>query len=335
MKIVINTNYDSAGTRVCVQDMLPRLIKAGHSVVRNDWEHYDKYDAALFMSPDSQVRLAKEKNPDIITSVMDPKPNTKKRRDEARAADFLLVSSIEQRDFFLRFNKNVLIYYMFPETKETKKVHQEKKKIIIGYHGNKVHLNCFHTEIKEALEELATEHDIELWAMYNVKKLRIWRFGRPNIKIKDVQWSEENYYKFLAKCDIGIVNNMIPSNNLLSRFFARTYANLLGFRFNYDKTDYLVRYKMSANPGRIYVFSQLGIPVVADFTPSSANIIEDGISGYLANSKEGWHAALKSLIEDYRLREEMSRNLKHRIDEKFSPEKNFEAFNRYLLGLRK
>jgi len=59
MKIVINTNYKSAGTKVCVDDLTPRLIAAGHSVARNDWKNYGNYDVALFMAPDSEVKKAK------------------------------------------------------------------------------------------------------------------------------------------------------------------------------------------------------------------------------------------------------------------------------------
>ena len=55
MKVLINTNYDSAGTKVCVDDLIPKFKKAGFDVTRNDWDNYQNYDLILFMSPDSEV----------------------------------------------------------------------------------------------------------------------------------------------------------------------------------------------------------------------------------------------------------------------------------------
>jgi len=203
MKIAINTNYNSAGSKVCVEDLSTRLAGAGFEITRNDWGNYKKYGLILFMAPDSQVGLAKSLNPSSLVGIMDPKLTKKWQRDEAGLADFLVVSSIEQRDVFLKYNKNVFIYYMFPELKEVVKKHEPKNKIIIGYHGNKIHLNCMET-IQQALDSLGARYNIEFWAMYNYNNLGLWNKNLPqNCSIKHIQWSEENYYKALSKCDIG------------------------------------------------------------------------------------------------------------------------------------
>jgi len=317
MKVIINTNYDSAGTKVCVEDLGVKFKNAGFEVKRNDWDNYQNYDLILFMSPDSEVTKAKKINPKALVGIMDPKI-TIKRTPEVKSADFLLVTSLEQRDFFLKYNRNIIIYYMFPEMKEFVKEHVGKNKIIIGYHGNKVHLNYI-SELSKTLDSLLDKYNIEFWAMYNIKKSGFWEKNRPKkCPVKHIQWSEDNYYKEISRADIGVIPAKIPI-----KFFFK------GFNIR-KRYDYVVRFKYSNNPGRIYPFSQLGIPVVADFTPSYCQLIEDGKSGFLVYSEEGWYNALEKLIISPELRNKMSRNLKSFIDNNYSPDLNFQKFLEFI-----
>jgi len=68
MKILINTNYNSAGTKVCVTDLIPKLLQAGHNVKQNDFNH-SEYDIVLFMGNDSDVLKAKSKNKNAIVRI--------------------------------------------------------------------------------------------------------------------------------------------------------------------------------------------------------------------------------------------------------------------------
>ena len=129
--IVLNTNYQSAGTKVCVDDLVPRLRQAGHAVTLNDWSHYERYDLALFMSPDADVVEAKQQHPGIVCGIMDPKIDHGYLRDRLSAADFCLVSSIEQRDALSDFDCAIHIYYMFPDISSVNKQHRESKVINI------------------------------------------------------------------------------------------------------------------------------------------------------------------------------------------------------------
>ncbi len=324
MRIVINTNYKAAGTIV-----LEGIAKRIPDVVRNDWENYHNFDVALFMAPDSRVREAKEKNPKILAGIFDPKVSKARQRSEARAADFLIVSSIEQRDFFLKYNKNVFIYYMFPDTPAFVKTHTQKEKIIIGYHGNKQHLDAM-ADVSWALDELANTHDIELRAIYNIEKLGKWKQNVPKVcKVAHVQWEEGKFLEGLKECDIGIAPSAIPAPKL----FARPLQSFVYNPVSYNQNDYLVRFKMSNNPGRLYVFSELSIPVVTDFTPSASQMIQDGHSGALVGTKEGWKKALEELIESAEKRNMYAKNLKNFISDNHSVEKNFEKFMSLLQNL--
>ena len=321
MKFVINTNYKSAGTSV-LNGLEKRLRNSNHEVSLNDWGNYHKYDIAIFMAPDSKIREAKKENPKLLCGIFDPKVSLSWQIKEIKSADFLVVSSIEQKDYLLKYNKNIFIYYMFPDIEEVKKEHIEKNKIIIGYHGNKQHLSAM-KDVSWALDELAKKYNIEFWAIYNINKLGKWDKNVPKIcPIKHMQWSEENLSGDLSQCDIGVVPSTTPS----SSFWGRPFVSFLNNSEGYHNNDYVQRFKFSNNPGRIYVFSQLDIPVVTDFTPSACQIIKEGESGYLVGTKEGWYEALKMLINNVKIRKDFSENLKRCINDNYSTEQTFLKF---------
>jgi len=333
-KVLINTNYRSAGSKVCVDDLSIKFRNAGFEIKRNDWNNYQEYDLVLFMSPDSEAVRAKKINPDIRVGIMDPKINMR-RKEEVKTADFLIVSSIEQKDIFLKYNKNIFIYYMFPEIKEIFKEHTNKDKTIIAYHGNKLHLSGM-LDVAWALDELSNKYNIELWIIYNIEKLGKWKNNLfKRCPLRHIQWSEENYYKYLSQSDIGIMPNKKPINLKLGLQTTKLLKRFLGYKIYYNKYDYLMRFKYSSNPGRIYVFSQLYIPVVADFTPSCCQVIQDGKSGLLVYSKEGWYQAIEQLILEPDLRQKMSINLKEYIDNNCSPEINFQKLLKFIENLKK
>ena len=334
--IVINTTYNSAGTKVCVEDLVPRLKSVGHSVVRNDWNNYQKYDLVLFMGNDSEVLKAKKQNPRAIIGIMDPK-FSRKKNIEIKNADFLLVGSIEQKDAMLHLNKNIVIYYMFPDVVDQQKNHTQKQKTIIGYHGNKLHLHAFYPTISNTLDRLSDKYDIEFWAIYNINLLGKWKNGLPKkTTVKHIQWSTESYSKYLSKCDIGVVNNLKPITNkgLKIKVNHRIMA-LLSRGYGKNYTDYKMRYKYSTNPGRIYVFSQMSIPVISDFALSSSQFIKHEYSGLLAHSADGWYDAFEQLIIDSTKRNKYSNNLKKFINANHSIEFNFNKLNSYINSLIK
>jgi len=325
MKFVINTNYKSAGTNV-LNGLEKRLRESGYEVSRNDWSNYSNYNVAIFMAPDSSVEKAKKENPKLICGIFDPKVTLLWQVKEIKSADFIIVSSIEQKEYLLKYNKNIFIYYMFPNMEEIKKEHIEKSKIIIGYHGNKQHLSAM-KDASWALDQLAKDYEIEFWAIYNIKKLRKWNKNIPKIcPTKHIQWSEEDVSTNLSQCDIGIVPSVLPS----SSFWGRPLSSFLLNSEGYHNNDYVERFKFSNNPGRIYVFSQLNIPVVTDFTPSACQIIKDGESGLLVGTKEGWYEALKKLVNNVYLRNNFSQNLKNIINNYYSQEITFNSFIKFI-----
>ena len=64
------------------------------------------------------------------------------------------------------------------------------------------------------------------------------------------------------------------------------------------------------------------IPTVASYTPTTAEIIKDGVNGFLADAEEDWFKKLSLLIEDPDLMENMGKTGRKTVEERFSLEVN-------------
>ena len=315
MRIVLNTRSDDTAAGACVHDLGRRLAARGAAATVNDWGRYDRYDVAVFVAYDHEIDEARRQNPAIRIVLADPKQRTPEAVEAARGADLLLVSSVEQRDVFLRTNRNVLVYTMFPAIAARAKDHADRPDgaIVVGYHGNRVHLEAMAHSVRPALEELGRRRPVELRAVYNIETLGKARLGIPDerfVRVRHIQWTPA-FPNDLAGVDIGIVPSELPVANAL---VALELTALPEPEFAYEPFDHLVRYKASTNPGRLYPFARLGIPVVADFTPSAAQFVEDGVTGLLASSPHGWLEALDVLAGSAELRARLAAGLRERLD---------------------
>src|SRR5207247_2612077 len=139
---------DDPGTRVCIDGLGERLRGHGVDATVGDWDHYSRYDIAIFMGYDDDAVRARAQNPDIRVMLADPKQSRPEWIRAAREADALLVSSVEQRDAFLRLNGNVFVYHMFPPMRAVERTHENREPLVIGYHGNRVHLEAMVDSVK-------------------------------------------------------------------------------------------------------------------------------------------------------------------------------------------
>lgn len=334
MNIAVNTNYKGNTTETCFHNLGKKFAGIGHNVVYNDWNNYKKYEMVFFIGNDSEVEKVKKINPQALTGILAPYLAEKRHQKEAGLADFLLVDSIEMREIFLKYNKNIIIYYIFAEIDGAIRNHLAKDKIIIGYHGNRVHLNCM-DYLSKSLDDLAEKYNLEFRAIYNIKRYGKWKKNLPRkCPVKHVQWLKEDFRQHLMQSDIGVIPARVPISLNLGRLATRVISSFFQNWPKYYNTDYLLRFKHSTNPGRVYPFSQLGVPVVADFMPSYCQIIEDGKSGFLVHSREGWRHALEKLIIDPDLRNKMSSNLRNFINNNCSPEINFNNLLKFIENIK-
>lgn len=324
MKLLFNTRNREAVASAAYSKAFSTLANIDFYT----WDSYGDYDVVFFMPYEKDlpdIKTARLENPTIKIGLIDPRGTI--QPDIIRDVDFIIIDSLEMRDFFAKYQKPIFTYFEYTNLEKTVKKHSPKNKLIIGYHGNKVHLMEMVPRITDALELLSTKYELELWAMYNIEKLGMWEFGATeNLPVRHIQWSLENYYTYLAQADIGIVPALMPVNDIAKMKKKTTVCKSI---FLDDHDDYLVKFKMPSNPGRIITFAQLGIPVVADMSPSSMQMIRDGENGFIAYSTGGWYCALEKLIIRCELRQTMSEAMQTSVSERYdydSQNRNLQAF---------
>lgn len=205
--------------------------------------------------------------------------------------DFVIVGSVEEKTSLSCYD-NVFLFPLIERLYEQESIciHRKKDCLRIGFHGHYPHLNKFSPHLKEALEEFDRNYDMELLVVTSNNSFQ-WFSGKPNIKKLIIKkWDMKEVKQDLLTCDIGVVPNITC---LGARDVGKTQPEL-GL---YD-TDYVLRMKNKSNAGRCFVFHQLGIPIVADLTPSNLHILGDPDCGFIANDKEGWYKALVKLTNE-------------------------------------
>ena len=289
----------------------------------------ENYDILLLMTYDHKiVKTVKERFPKIKIGIIDPR--TSAVTESAKLSDFIIIDSTEMEDFWRVVKKPIFRYSEYPDIDYFQKEHEEKDKIVIGYHGNKIHLECMAQNVTQALTNLGKKYDLELLVMHNFSPPSGQEPWYPaNIKVRHVPWSMKNYHLELSKADIGISpNNIIHDES--TKALLQTHNN-----FNCHVDDYSLRFKMPSNPGRIIIFGKLGIPVVADFYPSAIELLTRNNNGYIAHSPSAWEHCLEELICSHSLRKKIGNNLQTTIKKEYDYEvqnKKITSFFKKILA---
>ncbi|MDY6839535.1 MAG: hypothetical protein SWH78_16335 [Thermodesulfobacteriota bacterium] len=327
MRIVFNTKKRHAPASAFYLNALRKL----DNIRTFDWEDYSRYDIALFMTYEedlADLKAAKERHSDLLVGLIDPRG--RQTLPYMEYVDFLIIDSIEMKDFFSFLQKPMFMYHEYPEIPVVQKSPSKRGRIVLGYHGNRTHLLSMYPNITGAIDLLGEQYDMEFWAVYNIKRDGESASGLPRkVPVKHIQWHEEVYQDVLAQVDIGIAPGLVPIESLAeTKRSVRSPKHLVP-----GEDDYLIRFKMPSNAGRLIVFGLLGLPVVSDFLPSYMQVIKDGENGLLAYSSGGWYRALEALITsaDYRL--ELGRRLQETVVTRFGFPQQNKSFLAFCEGL--
>lgn len=317
--LMLDDRPDHVGSkRVFIKNLSSALVGLGYECDLNN-ELNSTYDVVVLGKNNigNVKKFRKKLGKNILLGIANP-PASEKSVQISQHVDFCIAGSHEERDSLLKYYDNC-IYYPLIETMFSKtKIHENKKKIVIGYHGNMEHLACFEPNLKWAVEKFSETNDVLLKVIYgnhNDKNIAgSWIIGKPAVDVEECRWSIDSIEKELLECDIGVVpNNIYISDREKEIFFRSNHPEKPG---RYD-SDYLLRFKNKSNIGRALVFVQLGIPVIGDMIPSHFSLFDDPRNGCIAYSKEGWLNGLERL-KDYRTRVEISTNAKNSFDEKYN-----------------
>ena len=324
MKILFTSRKPSDQNKFYV-DMLSGLNHLDNIQFQAYAEDYENFDVILIMYWDCHYLIdeIRTRNKKCKIGVVDPRIMD----EHTTKGDFVIVQGLEEEDMASDYYPDVFRYDFHPVNPCMMKQHYDKNKIIVGTHGNKIHLHTMYPYLSSAIEALARDFDVEFRAYYNIKEygnVDFDLFPAGNVEFKEVQWSWDIFQKGLPDVDIGVVPNLIPIKNIkLAKKSIQSYPAL----FNEDDSNNLVRYKATSNIGRLYPFAQLGIPVVADMYPSSCNTIESGVTGYFGGSAGLWYRSLHKLASSAELRQRIGRNMQ----KKYLLTASQEVFNKGLV----
>jgi len=326
MRIVLNDEspLSVGSTRIHIHNLAYYLNAAGAGVVKNDWSSYEKYDVAIFGKNVNVGKLteARHQNPRLKIGRVNPTDRAPQKQDDI-VPDFFVAGCIQERDYYMKFRRPILIFPHIELFGEAPKTHIPNEGINIGYHGNETHINLMSSELISALSRLAERVNIVVTFLYNVEKLGKARISSA-FPHHHVQWELDRFAEQIQEFDIGIVPNLNRVPSYLLAIMRKLPTKSGGL------TDLVVRYKNTENAGRAFVFYQLGIPVVADMAPSHFHILGNPQNGYLAMSEEGWYQALYSLAISADHRNEIAANAHAEFRRLYDPGHWAELFLRQL-----
>jgi len=310
LKILFFTNSQNLNLgsyRIWINDLNAYFNECGiESAIISKDTNIDDHDAIICGKSDAGLAIEmKRKFPNKKVGVINLAADKKNL-----PLDFVIAGSLEEMDSLSHYD-NVFLYPLIEKTYQNKmdyKTHSPVDTLRIGFHGHYPHLSKFEPSLKNALEKFNDICKIELLVITGNPEFK-WKYGRPNVDIVHKPWSLETIKNDLLSCDIGIVPNV-------------TYLNTENLPTSIDRglynTDYILRFKNKSNAGRCFVFHQLGIPIIADFTPSNFHILGDLKSGFVAHSENSWFKALMKL-RDHKLRQKVADNAKMEFDRLYNP----------------
>ena len=323
-----NPDIKVGSYRIWIHDLIQSLEEIGveAELLSPSIDNIDQENDILILSK-GDYRLAekvKHVYPDVFLGAINFDASEKNL-----PIDFAVVGSIEEADSLSSY-ETVYVPLIEKMFEGHFKKHEQKNTLKICYHGHYPHLYKFRYHLKEALEEFSKEQSIELVIItgnnFDIENDWTPGNGRPNIKkIHVKRWRHENIVQDILDCDIGIVPNLID--------YSENVRSFVNDKIGIHKTDVCYRMKNKSNAGRCFVFHQLGIPVIADLTPSNFHVMGSPENGHLVMSKDGWLKALRDL-RSLEKREKISQNAKQTFDCLYNRKKWAKYFVERILEIK-
>jgi glycosyltransferase involved in cell wall biosynthesis len=189
-----------------------------------------------------------------------------------RACSHVIVWNEYLRDYAAKYNPNVSVVNTAVDLRryEVKRYGQEGpgRPVALGWIGTPNSYPYLRT-LEGAFRELAARYDLELHVISSEP------YDSPNIRVINKRWSIESEVDDLKAIDIGLMP--LPD-------------------------DEWTRGKSAA---KAIQYMAVGVPAVCSPVGVNCQIIEDGVNGFLASSRDEWTAKLARLIENPALRREI------------------------------
>jgi hypothetical protein len=311
MRILLYASQDNilySSHRIWIWDLNAYLNGVGveSEVAIGNFPDLSNFDVVIFGKSDHEIAdKFKLENPSkIVGAINSPSFATDLN------VDFIIVGSVEEQASLSMYD-NVFLFPLIESMYQNNIMHKEhlplasNDKLTIGFHGNAPHTPRFLNGLNGALERFSKDYPVEFVVITSGS---INRSVLPNgVDVSIEPWIQEKVFNRILSFDIGVVPNATISN-------VHDESSSEGL----FSTDYEMRFKNKSNAGRAFVFHQLGIPVVADITPSNFHIMGNPDCGYLVANEEGWYKAFLKL-SDFRERRRIADNAKAEFDRLYNP----------------
>ena len=206
------------------------------------------------------------------------KPHGKKFKKFAatvKMADKIIAGNSYLADFAKKINNNTVV---LPTGLDISEYEVEKNRldgkirlVWIGTGSNLIYLK----QISETLEQIGSGYkEVVLRIICNEF------FDLANMPVEKIQWSLENQVRNLVNSDIGLAP--LPDDN-----------------FTKGKCGF-----------KILQYAAASLPVVASPVGVNAELVRDGINGFIAENSQQWSDGIRRLIESPELRRKMGQAAK-------------------------
>ncbi len=187
----------------------------------------------------------------------------------------------------LKYNENVTDISSTFDTDRFYSVakYENTEVVTLGWTGSHSTIAFLHL-IDEPLKEVAKLRKVKLIVICDRD------FELEGVEIENIRWSEKNEVADLHKIQIGLYPT--PQEEWV----------------------------LGKSGLKALTYQSCGIPCVATAFGSNLENIQHGVNGFLASSNEEWVASILSLIDDYKLREDIGQNGRVNVMNNFSLEAN-------------
>ena len=198
--------------------------------------------------------------------------------------DLVVAGNSILADYANRFNRNVVI---IPSAVETRNIplkdHQaQRDKTIIGWVGGEVNLPYLQLLSSAVLPRLSRNYRIQ------VRILSSKAIDIPSVDVEFIPWRIETQDSEIALFDIGLMP--LPDT-----------------KYTKGKCGYKALQYMAA-----------AVPPVCSDVGINRDIVEDGKEGFVVSSIDMFYGAIKTLIEDRALRQDMGTKARKKVEDHFS-----------------
>ena len=205
-----------------------------------------------------------------------------KTGDICRLSSRVVVGNEELAEYARRFNPRVTIVPITIDMQEyTPRIAAPSPTPVIGWTGSYSTVPHLET-VRNVLVKLRKIRNFELKVMGTEK------FQVEGVNTKAEQWRAEREVPFLHECDIGIMP--LPDDP-----WVKLRSHL-----------------------KVRQFMSVSVPCVASPVGIMPELIQDGVSGFLAASEQQWVERLSSLLDDAELRRRMGERARATMEEKYA-----------------